>query len=160
MAILINGEIIPDALVDLEYERLLKTQKAGNPDPARLRLMAACAAVDQVLIRQAAERDPRPADPSELDALVRHGAKPAIAEQQLRLQRTMDELAGDFPKPTPEEVLAFYQSIKDRLAPAEKAHAAHILVRVSDQRSEAEARRLIEAARVSTAAAVAGSGRR
>ena len=39
-----------------------------------------------------------------------------IAEQQLRLQRTMDDLAGDFPKPTPEEVLEFYRSIKDRFA--------------------------------------------
>jgi parvulin-like peptidyl-prolyl isomerase len=69
-----------------------------------------------------------------------------IAEQQLRLQRTMDDLAGDFPKPTPEEVLEFYRSIKDRFASAETAHAAHIVVHVNEQRGEAEARRLIEEA--------------
>ncbi len=159
MAISINGEVVSDALVDLEYERLLKTQKAGDPDPTRLRLMAACAVVDQVLIRQAAERDPRPVDPPEVEALMRHEMQTAncrtginepamrrIAEQQLRFERTMDALAGDFPKPTPEEVLEFYQNIRNRLAPTEKVRAAHIIVHVSEDRSEAEARSLIEAA--------------
>lgn len=42
--------------------------------------------------------------------------------------------------------MEFYHSIQDRLAPAEKAQAAHIIVHVSEQRSEAEARRLVEAA--------------
>lgn len=159
MAISVNGEIIPDALVDLEYERLLKTQKAGDPDPTHLRLMAACAVVDQVLIRQAADRDPRPVDPREVEAFMRREMQSAscrtginepalrrIAEQQLRIQRTMDGLAGDFPKPTPEEVLEFYQNIQHRFAPTEKVQAAHIIVHVSEERSEAEARRLIEAA--------------
>jgi hypothetical protein len=71
MAISINGEIIPDALVAHEYERLLKTQKAGNADPAQLQLMAACAVVDRVLIRQMAERDPRPIHPREVETAMR-----------------------------------------------------------------------------------------
>lgn len=159
MAISINGEIVSDALVELEYERLLKTHKAGNPEPTRIRLMAACAVVDQVLIRQAADRDPRPVDPREVEALMRREMQAAncrtginepamrrIAEQQLRLQRTIEALAGDFPKPTPEEVLEFYQSIKTHLGPTDKVRAAHIIVHVSKERSEAEARRRIEAA--------------
>jgi len=141
VAISINGEIIPDALVTQEYERLLKTQKAGHADPAQLRIMAACAVVDRELIRQAAERDPRPMDSREVETPMRR-----IAEQQLRLQRTMDDLAGDFAKPTPEEVLEFCRGKKDRFASAKKARAAHIVVHVNEQRSEAEARRLIEAA--------------
>jgi parvulin-like peptidyl-prolyl isomerase len=159
MAISINGEIIPDALVTQEYERLLKTQKAGHADPAQLRIMAACAVVDRVLIRQLAERDPRPIDSREVEAAMRREMQSAdcrtgvnepamrrIAEQQLRLQRTMDDLAGDFAKPTPEEVLEFYRGIKERFASAEKVRAAHIVVHVNEQRSEAEARRLIQEA--------------
>ncbi|MCU1274262.1 MAG: prsA [Bryobacterales bacterium] len=167
MAISVNGEHIPDALVTHEFERLLKTQKAGNADPAQLRLVAACAVVDRVLIRQAAERDPRQVDPREVETVMRREMQSAgcragvnepamrrIAEQQLRLQLTMDDLAGEFPRPTPEEVLAFYESIKDRFAPAEKAQAAHIIVHVSEQRSEAEARRLIESAEAELADSV------
>lgn len=163
MALSVNGELIPDALVTHEFERLLKTQKAGDSDPARLRLMAACAVVDRVLIRQAADRDPRPVDGREVEAVMRREMQSAgcraginepamrrIAEQQLRLQRAMDEMAGDFPRPTPQEVLAFQQDINDRMAhdgkTAEKAQAAHIVVHVNAERKEAEARCLIEAA--------------
>jgi hypothetical protein len=52
MAILVNGERIPDALVTAECELLRKSQMAGAaPAEDQLRLMAACAVVDKVLIR-------------------------------------------------------------------------------------------------------------
>src|SRR5580700_7230986 len=70
------------------------------------------------------------------------------------IQRTMDELAAGFAPPAPEEVLAFYNNVKDHFAPAEKIHAAHIIVHVSEERGEAEARRLIEAAEAELAAGV------
>lgn len=159
MAISVNGELIPDALVAHEFEQLVRTQKFGNPDPSRLRLMAACTVVDRVLVRQAAERDPRPVDPREVEAVLRRemrsaGCRPGInepamrriAEQQIRVQRTSDELAAGFVPPTVEEVLAFYNNVKDHFAPSEKVHAAHVIVHVSEERSDAEARRLIEAA--------------
>lgn len=159
MPISVNGELIPDALVTHEFERLLKTQKAGNPDSAQLRLLAACAVVDRVLIRQVAERDARPVDPHEVEAAMRREMESAgcragsnepgmrrIAEQQIRVQRIMDELAAGFVPPTTEEVLAFYHDVEDHFAPAEKIQVAHIIVHVSEQCSEAEARRLIEAA--------------
>lgn len=165
MALSINGELVPDALVTHEFERLLKTQKAGNPDRAKLRLMAACAIVDRVLIRQAADRDPRPVDPQEVEAVMRRemqsaGCRPGvnepamrrIAEQQIRIQRVTDELAAGFAPPTPEEVLAFYDNVKDHFAGAEKIQAAHIIVHVSKERSQAEARRTIEAAEAELAA--------
>jgi parvulin-like peptidyl-prolyl isomerase len=164
VAISVNGEHIPDALVADEFERLLKTQKAGKASPEQLRLMAACAVVDRVLIRQAAERDPRPVDPCEVEALMRREMQSAgcragvnesairrIAEQELRLKRTMDQLAGDFPKPTPEEVRDFHRNVKRGFTPAEKAQAAHIIVHVSEERSEAEARGRIEAAQAALA---------
>jgi hypothetical protein len=101
VAISVNGELIPDALVAHEFERLMKTHKAGNPDPAQLRLMAACAVVDRLLIRQAADRDARPVDPREVETVMRRemqaaGCRPGInepamrriAEQQVRIQRT------------------------------------------------------------------------
>jgi peptidyl-prolyl cis-trans isomerase C len=67
----------------------------------------------------------------------------------------MDELAAGFAPPAPEEVLAFYNNVQDHFAPAEKVHAAHIIVHVSEERNEAEARRLIEAAEAELAANVA-----
>jgi peptidyl-prolyl cis-trans isomerase C len=47
-----------------------------------------------------------------------------------------------------------YQGIKDNLAATEKAEAAHIIVHVSEQRSEAEARRLIEEAEAELAKSI------
>jgi hypothetical protein len=118
MAMLINGECIPDALVDHEYDLLRRTQPGA--EPARLRLMAACAVVDRVLLRQEADRDPRPIAPEAIDAAVnrevqRGSCRPGInpdalrraAEQELRLERTMDGLCGDYPRPTREDVVAF-----------------------------------------------------
>lgn len=162
MAISVNGELIPDALVDREFERLAKSQKAGSPDAARLKLMAACAVVDRVLVRQAAERDPRPVDPEDVEALMRReieraGCRPGvneaalrrIAEGQLRLERTIDSLESDFIPPTPEEVATFCEGLKDHVdGTPEKVNAAHIVVHVNEQRGEAEARRLIEEAQV------------
>jgi parvulin-like peptidyl-prolyl isomerase len=165
VAISVNGERIPGPLIGHEFERLLKTQQTGGADPAQLRLMAACSLVDRVLMRQAAERHPRPVDPREVEAVMRREMRcancragvnepsmPRIAEQQIRLKRTMDDLAGKFAEPTPAEAMEFYRNIEDRFAPAEKAHAAHIIVHVSEQRSEAQARRLIEAAEAELAA--------
>ena len=36
-------------------------------EPAHLKLLAACAVVDRVLLRQAADRDPRPIEPETID---------------------------------------------------------------------------------------------
>jgi|HubBroStandDraft_2_1064218.scaffolds.fasta_scaffold3474488_1 hypothetical protein len=43
------------------------------------------------------------------------------AEQELRLKRAMDELAGGFARPTPDEVMLLFDSWKRRIAGVEKA---------------------------------------
>jgi hypothetical protein len=116
MPIQINGESVPDALVDEELARLLKSSRSSDKtlDEAgmqKFRLMAACGVVDRILIRQAAEKDTRPIAPDVVDAemqaeMNRSNCRPGVneeamrrkAEQDLRLRRTMDELAGDAPR--------------------------------------------------------------
>jgi hypothetical protein len=159
----INGERVPDELVEEEFARLRRCRSASETSApiseAQLRLMAACAVVDRILIRQHADKDPRPIDPEIIEAEVRREIRqgncrsgvnePALrraAEQGLRLKRAMDELAGDFKRPTTDEVMQFYESCKSQFGSVEKASAAHIIVHVNQGRSEAEARALIERA--------------
>jgi len=75
MAMLINGERVPDELADEEFGRLKRCRSAlpdSVPTPEdQLRLMAACAVVDRILIRQHADRDRRPIDSAIIDAEVR-----------------------------------------------------------------------------------------
>jgi peptidyl-prolyl cis-trans isomerase C len=164
MPIQINGESVPDALVDEELARLLKSSRSSDKtlDEAgmqKFRLMAACGVVDRILIRQAAEKDTRPIAPDVVDAEmqaemnrsncrpgVNEEAMPRKAEQDLRLRRTMDELAGDYPRPTTDEVMQFFAAFKEKSGKVEKAVASHVVVHVNEQRGEEEARTLIEAA--------------
>ena len=163
MAMLINGEPVPDALVEEELTVLRLSHGAVKDAPSvseeHLRLIAACAVVDRILIRQHADKDPRPIDPEIIETEVRREIRqgncrsgvnePALrraAEQGLRLKRAMDDLAGDFERPTTDEVMQFYESCKPQFGSVEKASAAHILVHVNQGRGEAEARALIERA--------------
>jgi peptidyl-prolyl cis-trans isomerase C len=163
MAMLINGERIPDELMEEEFVRLKRCHDAAPASApmsaVQLRLLAACTVVDRVLIRQHANRDPRPIDPAIVEAEMRaqtsvNGCRSGIneaamrraAEQELRLKRAMDELAGDFARPNADDVMHLYHSWKTQLACAEKASAAHIVVHVNQGRSETEARAIIERA--------------
>jgi hypothetical protein len=163
MAMLINGERVPDGLVEDELGRLRTSHGAMREvapvSEEHLRLIAACAVVDRILIRQHADKDPRPIDPETIAAEVRKEERqgncrsgvnePALrraAEQGLRLKRAMDELAGDFERPTTDEVMQLYDSWKTKLGSVEKASAAHIVVHVNQGRTETEALALIERA--------------
>src|SRR5580700_129884 len=107
MAMLINGERIPDELMEEEFVRLKRCHDAAPASApmsaVQLRLLAACTVVDRVLIRQHANRDPRPIDPAIVEAEMRaqtsvNGCRSGIneaamrraAEQELRLKRAMD----------------------------------------------------------------------
>jgi peptidyl-prolyl cis-trans isomerase C len=160
---LINGERVPDELIEAEFTRL-RTSRSTSLESApvsepQLRLMAACAVVDRILIRQHADKDQRPIDPALIDAEMSAGMRvngcraginePAMrraAEQQLRIKRAMDELAGDFARPTTDEVMTLYHSWKAHVAVTEKACAAHVIVHINQGRGEAEARAIIERA--------------
>jgi peptidyl-prolyl cis-trans isomerase C len=163
MPMLINGERVPDELIEAEFTRL-RTSRSTSLESApvsepQLRLMAACAVVDRILIRQHADKDQRPIDPALIDAEMSAGMRvngcraginePAMrraAEQQLRIKRAMDELAGDFARPTTDEVMTLYHSWKAHVAVTEKACAAHVIVHINQGRGEAEARAIIERA--------------
>src|SRR5260370_32228580 len=108
MAMLINGERIPDELVEAEFVRMRASHCAANGSAPvsedHLRLMAACAVVDRILIRQHADRDPRPIDPEIIDAEMRRESPPRncrtginepglrlVPEQGLRSKRAMEK---------------------------------------------------------------------
>ncbi len=166
MGMLINGEHVPDAAVEEEFARLQTIQLAQKdfgggsvPNQENLRLAAACAVVDRVLLRQAADEDCRPLDPHAVDVEMREqmqlnncraGVNEAsirrLAEQSLKIWRVADELCGEVPAPTTAEVMGLYGRFKPELGSAERAEAAHIIIHVRATRKEDQARTLIEAA--------------
>jgi parvulin-like peptidyl-prolyl isomerase len=64
----------------------------------------------------------------------------------MRLQRTLQDLAGPVPKPTAEDVERFCSANRQHSRKPERVHAAHIVRHVDETHSEAEARAGIEAA--------------
>jgi peptidyl-prolyl cis-trans isomerase C len=161
MPILVNGEIIPQELIREEERRLAgMAEWRVIPDALdkrmRLRETAEASVVDRVLLRQAADRDPRPVDPAEqvqrltaaqsCRVLFDDGPLARQIEGQLRLQRTVRDLTGPLPQPTEEEIARLYKAQRQAFQRPEIVNAAHIVKDVDELHWEDEARAGIEAA--------------
>lgn len=164
MPLLVNGELIPQEAIREEERRLAQSAEwRALPDALekrmRLREAAEARVIDGVLLRQQADKDPRPIDPaavaSRVDRLM-HAQSCRVLfdtsplsrqiEAQLRLQRTLRDLMGLLPEPTEEEIAGLYQAQRQAFQRPEIVHAAHIVKHVDETHSEEEARRVIEAA--------------
>jgi peptidyl-prolyl cis-trans isomerase C len=164
MPILVNGEIIPQELIREEERRLAgMAEWRVIPDALdkrmRLRETAEASVVDRVLLRQAADRDPRPVDPALVAEQVQRltaaqscrvlfddGPLARQIEGQLRLQRTVRDLTGPLPQPTEEEIARLYKAQRQAFQRPEIVNAAHIVKDVDELHWEDEARAGIEAA--------------
>jgi parvulin-like peptidyl-prolyl isomerase len=115
--------------------------------------------VDKMLVQQAAASDPRPVDAGLVEREVQQqkvaaGCRSAFddslvrqwIELQFRLQRTMQEMVAAAPKPSPEEITAFYEAHRANFRNPDLFHAAHIVKHVNEDQSEEQARAGIEAA--------------
>jgi hypothetical protein len=164
MPILVNGEVIPQELIRDEERRLAQSPEwQAVPDALekgmRLREVAEASAIDRVLLRQAADRDPRPIDAAVIATHVKHltatqgcrvlfdeGPLARQIEGQLRLQRTMRDLMGPLGEPTEDEIASLYKAQRHNFRRPEIVNAAHIVKHVDELHSEADARAGIEAA--------------
>jgi parvulin-like peptidyl-prolyl isomerase len=165
MPILVNSEAIPDQAIEHEAGRMallpgLRAIQDEAQRTARARELAEEAIIDRVLIRQIAERDPRPVADSEIDneverqigqrscrSEISRASMRTMAEQQLRLARTAADLAGPVPEPADAEVEAFYRANSEQFRVPESVCASHIVAHVNDARPEEEARAIIQAAK-------------
>jgi peptidyl-prolyl cis-trans isomerase C len=160
----VNGEIVPAELIREETRCLAQLPEWGAiPDSIEkrmaLREAAEWYAIDRVLLRQAAEKDARPIDPTLVSAHVQRvtaaqscrvlfddAALSRQIEAQLRLDRTMHDLMGPVPQPTEDEIARLYKSQRANFQRPETVHAAHIVKHVDETHPEAEARAGIDAA--------------
>jgi PPIC-type PPIASE domain len=164
MPLLVNGELIPTELIREEERCLAQLPEwQGIPDgiekAMRLRQVAEWYVIDRVLLRQEADKDPRPIDPAavatEVQRLWASQSCRAVfddaplsrqIEAQLRLQRTMRDLMGPLSKPSEDEIVRLYKAQRQNFQRLETVQAAQIVRHVDETHPEAEARAGIEAA--------------
>jgi peptidyl-prolyl cis-trans isomerase C len=158
--LLVNGQPITDEAIRAEMEGLSRDPNlraiSGEAEKlARTRAAAEYSLIGRALVEQTAIADPRPIDadliakeverqkalgPSE-DAALWRGI-----EMELRINRTLAELASGAKQPTDEEVRAFYAAYGHNFRSPEMFHAAHIVKHVNEGQTEEQARAGIHAA--------------
>ncbi len=157
-ALYVNGERVPEELVAEEAHGLRSLPHfAGIAESAvrdqQIVVAALNGAIDRVLIKQEAEKDASPVGEfeiaSELDRLCQPGAcgpsaKRALlraqAETQARFTRTVRSLIGSKRPPTHADVKAVFEQNQDKFQFPERVESAHVLKKVDEGRSDAEAR--------------------
>ncbi len=166
MPITVNGEMLPEAFIEMERERL-----ASHPDfrqiadarerETRLRKAAEETAINRMLMAQAAARDPRPVREQEIQRecdsfRARNGDHVTFdadvlrvqCEARLRLRRTVGDIRNAAPAPSEESVFATYERYKDTFEQPEQVHAAQVVKHTAEGLQE-------EAARIGIAEALA-----
>jgi len=161
---LVNGQLVPEELIREEFNRIGRDpqwQSIVDPTERTRRLHAAAeqCAQDRILIEQAAANDPRPIDPAALEQeIVRQKAQSGcrsayydhdlrrFTERHMRIERIRREMVAAAPKPTAEEVEAFYNQNRHNFPRPEMFHASHIVKYVNHEQSEEQAEAAIELA--------------
>ena len=164
MPYLINGQPLPEEWIREEEQRLGRdlrfnaiADEAGRV--RQLRIAAQHAAIDRMLVEQAAAEDPRPIDPQAVEQEVQRQKQAGNGrtasddsllrqwvERQFRLQRTHAEMVAGAVQPAAQEVEAFYEANRENFRNPELFQAAHIVKHVNREHSAEEARAGIEAA--------------
>ena len=164
MPYLINGQPLPEEWIREEEQRLGRdlrfnaiADEAGRV--RQLRIAAQHAAIDRMLVEQAAAEDPRPIDPQAVEQEVQRQKQAGNGrtasddsllrqwvERQLRLQRTHAEMLAGAAQPAARGVEAFCEANRENFRNQELFQAAHIVKHVNGEHNAEEARAGIEAA--------------
>ena len=172
MALIVNGERIEDSVIEREvermrpdYERVFADQKKEERE-AQLLDWSKENVVERVLINQEARKNSGEIPKKDIDsAMARLKEQYAdekqlykefgVAddakirediEQQLRVQRIMEKIYGDLPKPSKEAVERYYDENKEQFMRGEQVRAAHIVKYVNWQTDEDSAYQAISKA--------------
>jgi parvulin-like peptidyl-prolyl isomerase len=159
MPLIINGEVIDDAVIRNEEDELRPRLREAMPkeDPivleSRTREWARENAIERVLLRQAALSDGEPLEEDVLDRAVAQG-RPATAgdpacilpggrddfrmqvEAQLRLERFTARLTAKLVPPRNKEISEYYRKHRDEFFTPPLVRAAHIVKNVDEQTSD------------------------
>lgn len=152
MPIVVNGEAIDDVSIRDEARALRPRLLEAMPDEdpavleARVREWSRENVIERILLRQAAQSDPEPIPPAELDAALaalntrtEGQSDEAIAreiESQLRLQRLVSRVTSRSSPPRNKDVTEYYRKHRDEYYVAESVHAAHIVKNVDEKATE------------------------
>lgn len=148
MALIVNGEKVSPDEIDNEVERLRPhyeeyTAGAEGAGQEQLRQWARENVIERTLVMQAAREAPAEIPQADIDAAYGQiedsagdddpAAVKADIEQQIRLERLMDEAAKDVKPPTDRERRDFYEEQTERFTVPEQVRASHIVKHVGGQ---------------------------
>lgn len=137
MPFLVNDELVPDGLVHAEAERLRSHPDfSGIADEVtrRMRIRAAAedAAINRVLVAQAARKDARPIAAEDIDREIAafrsaNGQHPRFeetalrerVEARLRAKRTLEDMTKCAKAPCSADIEAFYNQYRESFRRAE-----------------------------------------
>ncbi|MHC4742272.1 MAG: peptidylprolyl isomerase [Planctomycetota bacterium] len=169
MALIVNGEKIEDSMIQQEVERLrpdyerVFTDQTEEEREAQLLDWSKENVLERVLINQQAREQaaeiPQEAIDSAMENLKEQYADEEqlykdfgveddtkIKEdivQQLRVQRILDDICKDLPKPSKEAIQEYYDAHKEQFTHGEQARVAHIVKYVNWQTDEEAAHKAI-----------------
>jgi len=162
--IYVNDQLVPEEIIQQEAQQIasdITFQSIADPaERARqLREAAEQRAIDRVLIEQAALKDPRPVDAAPFEEAFqqqkgRFNCRTAEDEARLReflefeckKARIRQAMIEDAPKPSAEEIEAFYSGQRENFLRPAMFRAAHIVKHVNELQSFEEAQAGIKVA--------------
>lgn len=177
MALMVNGEEAPEAMLAAETESLLSRFRSLTPEQRgqfgfdertmdqRAHEWARENVIERMLMRQEALRDAEPIpddvfENAEEAMYKRFGGREKLqesgmteeairaeAEATVKLDRLLGRITARVKAPKNSEVAARYRHQKERWKTGEQVRAAHIVKHVNEQVPEEEARKAIDAAK-------------
>ncbi len=128
MVLRINGEVVPEEIVQIEmeglraaYDHYVRSQGVGGNDE-QLREWSRENVIERVLLHQAALRQPPPTDATAADAV-----NPETAVDTL-----IEVIGAAAPAPGEEDIRQYYRNHRSEFRQPDSVHAAHIIKHVGD----------------------------
>lgn len=172
MALIINGERIEDSVIEQEVERLrpdyerVFTDQDKEEQEVQLLDWSKENVLERVLINQEAKENAAEIPKEDIDSAIANlkeqypdeeqlykdfGVEDDTKikediEQQLRVQRILDGISKDLPKPSKEAIQEYYEAHKEQFTQGEQARVAHIVKYVNWQTDEDSAHKAISQA--------------
>ena len=161
MVLSINGEVIQDAELKSEVERMRPSynEHIKNEDPAKheqqLVDWAKQNVVERTLLRQEALKSDIKVDEDlledetqkildSLDQKVDENEVREFARQQLLITDFLDTIVAELPEVSQEKCKEFYEQRKNEFVAPESVHASHILKMVNENMTDEQAKEAIE----------------
>ena len=165
MTLIVNGERIEDAVIQKEVERLRPRYEEvfAEQDPkereAQLLEWSRENVIERVLLNQEVKKDGDEIPSDEVEAVIaglkeryedRQGLYrdfdvendeklKEVVELQMRVERKLNKLGNDLPKPTQADIEQYYQQNQEQFKSAEQVKVAHIVKYVDWRTDEAAA---------------------